>query len=67
MGKKSNPAPTPEEIAADLMPDVSTAEAAPVELTFADVMRIHRELRAKGLTPPEPVLEKKKRAKLKRF
>ena len=36
-------------------------------LTFADVMRINRQLREAGLVPADPVLPPKKRVKLKRF
>lgn len=36
-------------------------------LTFADVMRINRQLREAGLVPEDPSLPPKKRAKLKRF
>ena len=48
-----------------------TQEQAPVAieqpLTFAEVMRINRQLREAGLVPADPVLPPKKRVKLKRF
>jgi hypothetical protein len=54
-----------------IIPVPSEYVAAPTiigePLTFADVMRINRELREKGLVPADPVLPPKKRAKLKRF
>lgn len=38
-----------------------------VYLSFAEVMKINRELKAKGLVPADPVLPPKKRAKTKAF
>jgi hypothetical protein len=60
-----SPAVQPEAIDADVSVAAMAVEQAP--LTFADVMRINKELRAAGLLHPDPELPPKKRVKLKRF
>lgn len=45
--------------------EVSAQE--PVYLSFAEVMKINRELKAQGLVPADPELPPRKRAKTKAF
>ena len=60
-----SPAIQPEAIDVDVPVTAVAVEQA--ALTFADVMRINKELRAAGLLHPDPELPPKKRVKLKRF
>lgn len=54
------------EVQAEVKAEVSTPKLTPV-LSFAEVMRINRELRANGMLPPDLQLPPKKRQKQKRF